>query len=73
MPNLRNQTNVYADAIGDMIDRIPKSVLAAIAFSYASCGGDDFQAGVQNLIREWWVLYQNQIVPQKPPFPQPAD
>ncbi len=73
MPHLHNKTNEYSDALGDLLDRIPKTVFAAIAFSYASCGGDDFAAGVTNIIREWWILYENGIVPQKPPMPKPAD
>lgn len=51
----------------------PKAVLAALAVSYASQGGDHLGQIDAKLLKEWWVLFENGIVPQKPPMPQPAD
>lgn len=56
----------YAEAFGENYSKIPKAVFAAIAFSYASHGGDDFVNGAEAAINEWWVLYENNIVRQKP-------
>lgn len=58
----------YARAFGENYRRIPKAVFAAIAFSFASRGGDDFEHGAEAAINEWWVLYENNIVRQKPPI-----
>lgn len=47
--------------------RCPKSVLAAIAVSYAARQFDeDFTMAENAIIDEWKALYTNGIVPQKP-------
>ena len=58
--------NEYQRAYGRLYDAIPKSVLAAIAFSYASSGGDRPVEAIKKIMREWAVLHDNGIVPQKP-------
>ena len=64
--NVTNLFNEYARLL-PYYDRIPKTVLAAIAVSYASRGGDCLHEAAANVAREWATLYQNGIVPQKPP------
>jgi hypothetical protein len=73
MAHLHNKTNNYADALGELFDKTPKSVFAAIAFSFATCGGDRWQEGAEEILREWWALHESGIVPQKPKLPRPAD
>ena len=67
MAHVKYAGNIYNDNLGRLADRIPKSVLGAIAFSYASSGGDYLDHGVENVAREWVTLYENKIVPQRPP------
>jgi len=62
--------NKYAAELGRLYDDIPKAVLAAIAVSYASTGGDHIDDAVPNILREWGILHENGIVPQKPPAPK---
>lgn len=64
--NCKNKSNHYAGAIPGF-DRIPKTVLGAIAMSYASNGGDDLDVGGDRLLAEWRILFENGIVEQKPP------
>ena len=67
--------NPYANLLrkGKLFEVCPKAVFAALAVSYASRGGD-FLDNVENkVLKEWWILYRNQIVPQKPPIPEPGD
>jgi hypothetical protein len=60
-------TNEYADALPyALYTDCPKAVFAAIAVSYATTGGDHMEAAEANVLREWWTLYENGIVPQKP-------
>jgi hypothetical protein len=58
-------SNEYADALSELYHAIPKSVLAAIAVSFA-CRDGDFSDAENSILREWMLLYQNGIVPQKP-------
>jgi len=67
MAHVNYTGNIYNDHLGRLADRIPKSVLGAIVFSYASSGGDHMEHGIENVAREWVILYENQIVPQRPP------
>ena len=57
--------NEYAALLGSLFADCPKAVLAAIAIS-ALCG-DDLNSAHENVLKEWWTLYDNGIVPQKPP------
>jgi hypothetical protein len=61
-------TNEYAKEIPHY-DDIPKSVLAAIAFSFAVqlTGKEDFNVAKEILITEWHFLNCNGIVPQDVP------
>lgn len=56
--------NEYADAIGPLLDAAPKAVLAAIAVSLATCGGDRLGEAIVALVKEWDALHRNGIVPQ---------
>ena len=59
--------NTYADALHGLFDRIPKSVFAALAVSYAlRQQADDFTKVPNEIIAEWETLYQNGIVAQRP-------
>ena len=64
-------SNDYAAEIAHY-ERMPKAVLAAIAVSFTSCGGDNMDGVTDRLIDEWWALHQAGIVPQKPPVPRPS-
>jgi hypothetical protein len=48
-------------------DLIPKAVLAAVAVPYATGGGDHPERGGEQVAREWQLLHENGMVPQKPP------
>ena len=48
----------------------PKAVLAAIAVSALTYGRLD--EADNRLLREWWILYCQGIVPQKPTMPDPG-
>ena len=58
--------NEYHRVIGKLATECPKTVLAALAVSYASSGGDFLDRAERALAYEWQVLYDNGIVPQKP-------
>jgi hypothetical protein len=46
----------------------PKAVIAAIAFSFALMQAeDDWDEAVKLIEREWGILFDNEIVPQRPP------
>jgi hypothetical protein len=59
--------NEYQRVIGRLAEECPKAVLAAIAVSYASAGGDHLARAEKELAWEWQCLYDNGIVPQNPP------
>ena len=59
-------SNQYADELGALFAAIPKTVLAAIAVSFASQGGDRLDEARVKIMEEWRYLYENGIVPQKP-------
>lgn len=69
----RKIANEYSGALGALFKATPKHVLAAIAASFASCGGDRIDEAEARVLREWWTLFENGIVPQRPPFPKPGD
>jgi hypothetical protein len=72
MPHLHNKGNEYQWALSDKLFSVcPKSVFAAIAVSSLTCGGDQINIAEKAVLNEWWVLFENGIVPQKPPFPRP--
>lgn len=62
------RSNEYSEQLGqDLYDVIPKSVLAAIAVSALTCGGDHLEEARERVAKEWMILFQNGIVRQKPP------
>jgi hypothetical protein len=58
--------NDYAAELGAMYSEIPKAVLAAVAISSLTCGGDYLEHAKQRVADEWRALYDAGIVPQKP-------
>ncbi len=58
-------TNEYAREIKNY-DNIPKAVLAAIAVSAVTCGGDLLDEATERINAEWQILHEAGIVPQKP-------
>lgn len=72
--HLKNRPNCYQETLGsELFEACPKTVFAAIAVSFASKGGDYLDEAREKVLKEWWVLYHNGIVPQKPPLPDPGD
>lgn len=63
--------NPYERELGTLFDKTPKAVFAAIAVSVLTCGGDQLDEAADRLIAEWWTLYDNGIVPQKPAGERP--
>lgn len=60
-----NRSNAYAEAIEPKLyARIPKAVLAAVAVSILSNGGDDLDGASARILEEWEILHANGIVPQ---------
>jgi hypothetical protein len=67
MPGLK-QHNEYERLIGEeLYAKTPKAVLAAIVASFCSVGGDYPESVPDGMLREWTILHDNGIVPQKPP------
>jgi hypothetical protein len=58
--------NEYAAVLGKMFEECPKAVLAAIAVSALTVGGDYLSEAQQRLADEWLALFEAGIVPQKP-------
>jgi hypothetical protein len=60
-------TNEYVMAVGETLYRdTSKAVFAAIAVSALTQGGDAIDEVRERLVEEWWVLFDNGIVPQRP-------
>ncbi len=66
MAHLGNTHNGYAASLDELFDKTPKAVLAAIAVSALTTGGDQIEHAKSRLAREWQILHDNGIVPQKP-------
>lgn len=64
--HLHNKSNCYADELGELFNDMPKTVLAAIAVSALTCGGDHLDRAKHRVSLEWLRLFNAQIVPQKP-------
>jgi hypothetical protein len=60
------QSNSYAQMFDGLYAKIPKAVFAAVAFSYASAGGDNQKDATARFLDEWKILHENGIVPQEP-------
>ena len=68
------RTNLYGRALGaDLYERAPKAVIAAVAVSVLTIGGDHMEDARDLFLREWWALYRAGIVPQRPPFQEPPE
>ena len=65
------KSNDYALQLSEY-DRTPKAVLAAVAVSALTCGGDYLSEANDKVLDEWWALYNAKIVPQKPPVARPS-
>lgn len=66
--------NPYVEELGfELYEKCPKAVLAAIAVSALTCGGDHLDKAEKRLRLEWWALYHAGIVPQRPPGSEPTD
>lgn len=65
------KTNEYSRAFGRLYAKTPKSVFAAVAFSFANwASGEEAKSAAENVARfiaEWSLLHENGIVPQAPP------
>lgn len=66
MPGMK-VTNEYAREIRDVYDDMPKAVLAAIAVSALTVGGDRLDAATVRVVTEWDTLHAAGIVPQPVP------
>lgn len=66
-------SNSYQREFGRFYAKTPKSVFAAIVYSYTSSGGDNHGQGILNFLEEWRILHENGIVRQKPPRMQKED
>lgn len=64
--HLKNLHNEYASALGPLFEEMPKAVLAAVAVSALTIGGDEIDQAAERVAREWCVLHQTGIVPQRP-------
>ncbi len=69
MANLKNWLPPMSRDEMAWFDKCPKSVLFEIARQFAyRIGGDFSEPGALSELRaEWEILFQNEIVPQKPP------
>lgn len=68
----RKLTNDYAQAVpGKLYEDLPKAVWAALAVSALTNGGDWLARAEDCVLEEWWILWENGIVPQKPTKPRP--
>jgi hypothetical protein len=66
MSHLNNKHNEYEAELGALFDECPKAVLAAIAVSALTSGGDRLDKAALMVAAEWSTLHANGIVPQKP-------
>lgn len=66
-------SNNYSEAISrKLFEATPKHVFAAIAVSSLTGGGDYIEEAEKRIMAEWWILFQQGIVPQKPPMKKDA-
>ena len=68
--HLNARSNEYQETLGKVFDKCPKAVIAAVAVSVLTTGGDFIEEAQRRFIAEWWALYEAHIVPQRPPFPR---
>ena len=61
-------TNEYVDSLGRLYSDTPKAVFAALCVSLLiRLDGEGRELHNDAILDEWLALYQNGIVPQKPP------
>ena len=72
MPHGIKLTNSYVRQLGRLYERCPKSVLAAIAVSALTTGGDRLEEAHKLVLEEWWALYYAGMVQQRPCEAEPA-
>jgi hypothetical protein len=74
---MAKKSNEYAHTIGSIIERTPKTVLAAIVVSLIALRGDsdgneiapdDSASIVSGIVGEWNALHRAGIIPQRPPI-----
>jgi hypothetical protein len=66
MPGIKI-TNEYARELGEVYGDMPKAVLAAVAVSALTVGGDHLDKAVIRVVTEWDVLHAAGIVSQPVP------
>ncbi len=64
--HIKNKSNPYAEELGAMLDDCPKAIVAAIAVSALTCGGDHLQEAAERFRAEWGALHVNGIVHKGP-------
>ncbi len=69
--------NEYATLVSPGLFAVtPKAVFAAVAVSAllrdAVSDSNANAIASDAILREWWALYHNGIVPQRPSFPEPT-
>lgn len=64
--HLKNQANEYQAELGKLFEEMPKAVLAAVAVSFATQGGNELDQAQVRVAKEWSALHLAGIVPQKP-------
>ena len=64
--------NAYQKSLkANFYKQTPKAVFAALAVSALTSGGDRLAEADALVLHEWWLLWENGIVSQKPPFQKP--
>lgn len=66
MPGIKI-TNQYARELGAVYGDMPKAVLAAVAVSALTVGGDHLDKATVRVVTEWDALHAAGIVPQPVP------
>lgn len=56
--------NAYSSTFPALFEEIPKTVLAAVAASFGTTGGDHLEQAAYRIAREWETLYNQGIIPQ---------
>lgn len=61
-------SNAYVQELDPSVyDAVPKAVLAAVAISALTGGGDHLDHATQRIVTEWHTLHQAGVVPQPVP------
>ena len=65
--SINKKSNAYADELGEFFEKTPKAVFAALASSFIRMHHGFYGDVEKELWKEWQILNQNGIIPQKPP------